>query len=1060
MSIKRTIIATVAVVASVAMVAPSFAGADTISDLMAQIAALQAQLVALQGQSAAPAGTGLCAGVTFTRNLTVGSTGSDVKCLQTLLNQSATTKVASTGAGSPGSETTYFGSLTLAAVKVYQAEHGWTPANQVGPLTRQALNAQLAGSGSTGGNVVLPTGPVSAVLAFDNPAAGTLIGSQASADMLHVNFTGSGTVTSVTLKRTGVSDQNLFTNIYLYDGSTRLTDGYSFNINGTATINGLNIAVSGSKVISVKGDVMASAASTQGSAAVALTDYIANGSAVSANVQGNMMSVISGSAATATLGAVASTRAPTASINAGTSQYTVWSDTVAIATRTVQLKGASFRMIGSAPTDALANVKMYVDGVDTGAAAVLLNTVGSTYQSFVFATPISLTTGSHVIDVRADIQKGTNRNFQLSLQQAADLVIYDPQIGVNVAASGTPDAAGTMSINYGSVSTSLDPTFTSSTSVTGGASNTIIARYVMHAYGEDVKVSSLTLTPTIAGGTPATTSLNNVTLYLNGVQVGSQQNYTTTALTFQLGSQMILAAGQDSKLEVRADMQNASNVSYTAGTVSVSLAVGSSNGTGQSSQTLINVPAATSATSGLSISTGGLAVAKNTTYTDQTIAPNSTGAKIASFVLQNQGTTEAVRLTSLNLVLTTSPTGSTGINNLSSMYTSENTGYSIQPTGNDTFTINSTLQPGATKTIDVFANTGSLSSASTTVQVAATVASIGVTSNSTSAGSSTPGQTITLNTGAITNSSTSPSLLASSSTGARYIAAPNGATDATTAAYVFKSTGGSSIITELKFTATGSTTLTSVKVGSVSAPFISGTAWLNDFGTPVNGVCPSGKTCLVVPNGGSGLTVTAILSYPTVGTTGLSSDTTSYATLSMVKYTSGTTTTTLGTGGTALSSTLRASNTMTLTASTPTVRKTSTAVSESAGSTSNVKVGTITITANGGDVVIGAIPVSIGYATGGTNSNWLVKVGGTAPAGITQPTSNTSGFSFADGYQISKDQSVAFDIYVDVTGVTTAGNADITIGAAASFTWSDILDGTTTTATMTKTGALLSTYNQ
>jgi hypothetical protein len=93
---------------------------------------------------------GNCTGVSFTRTLVIGSTGSDVKCLQTILNLSSTTQVAITGAGSPGSETSHFGSLTLSAVRKYQVQNGWTPANQVGPLTRAALNAQVAG-GNIGG---------------------------------------------------------------------------------------------------------------------------------------------------------------------------------------------------------------------------------------------------------------------------------------------------------------------------------------------------------------------------------------------------------------------------------------------------------------------------------------------------------------------------------------------------------------------------------------------------------------------------------------------------------------------------------------------------------------------------------------------------------------------------------------------------------------------------------------------------------------------------------------------------------------------------------------------
>ena len=58
MSIKKTIIVTLAIAASVAMVAPTLAGAVTVADLMAQIQALTAQLQTLQGQPAA-SGTGL-----------------------------------------------------------------------------------------------------------------------------------------------------------------------------------------------------------------------------------------------------------------------------------------------------------------------------------------------------------------------------------------------------------------------------------------------------------------------------------------------------------------------------------------------------------------------------------------------------------------------------------------------------------------------------------------------------------------------------------------------------------------------------------------------------------------------------------------------------------------------------------------------------------------------------------------------------------------------------------------------------------------------------------------
>ncbi|TFG91170.1 MAG: hypothetical protein E4H16_00255 [Candidatus Atribacteria bacterium] len=86
-----------------------------INNLLAQITTLQAQLGAAQGGTT-PTGTGACAGVTFSRNLSLGSVGNDVQCLQSILNQSADTQVSVTGAGAPGAETTYFGSRTKGAV--------------------------------------------------------------------------------------------------------------------------------------------------------------------------------------------------------------------------------------------------------------------------------------------------------------------------------------------------------------------------------------------------------------------------------------------------------------------------------------------------------------------------------------------------------------------------------------------------------------------------------------------------------------------------------------------------------------------------------------------------------------------------------------------------------------------------------------------------------------------------------------------------------------------------------------------------------------------------------
>ena len=85
----------------------------------------------------------------FTRDLTLTSTGEDVRQLQIFLNASGYT-VANTGAGSPGSETTYFGTLTRAALARYQAANGISPAvGYFGPITRAHINTTQTISNTT-----------------------------------------------------------------------------------------------------------------------------------------------------------------------------------------------------------------------------------------------------------------------------------------------------------------------------------------------------------------------------------------------------------------------------------------------------------------------------------------------------------------------------------------------------------------------------------------------------------------------------------------------------------------------------------------------------------------------------------------------------------------------------------------------------------------------------------------------------------------------------------------------------------------------------------------------
>lgn len=107
------------VVAMVATLYVPSARAQTVADLQAQISQLLAQIAALQGGNA----TADVCPYTWTRSLGTGSTGVDVMALQRFLNASPDTRLALTGAGSPGLETQYYGPITAAAVSKFQVKY-------------------------------------------------------------------------------------------------------------------------------------------------------------------------------------------------------------------------------------------------------------------------------------------------------------------------------------------------------------------------------------------------------------------------------------------------------------------------------------------------------------------------------------------------------------------------------------------------------------------------------------------------------------------------------------------------------------------------------------------------------------------------------------------------------------------------------------------------------------------------------------------------------------------------------------------------------------------------
>jgi hypothetical protein len=295
----------------------------------------------------------------FNTNVKLGSRGTDVMNLQKVLNMYPQTMIAASGAGSPGMETSTFGPATKRAVNKFQALHlvelGISaPTGNVFAGTRGLLNQVCSGTtmggGTTGGTTTggtVVSGPVSVMLSGSQPT-GSIITGQAGAVLANYTFTGNGTVSSVTLNRGGVSDQSTLTNVYLYDGATRLTDGYSFNNAGTLTMNNVNLMVNGSRTVTVRGDVYSSASVGQ-TISANLTGFATVGNSVSAtSLMGNALTLVSGAGILSTVQftnnpATASPSATT--INAGAVNQNLWSFPVSVGVHAATLRGVTVKMI-------------------------------------------------------------------------------------------------------------------------------------------------------------------------------------------------------------------------------------------------------------------------------------------------------------------------------------------------------------------------------------------------------------------------------------------------------------------------------------------------------------------------------------------------------------------------------------------------------------------------------------------------------------------------------------------------------------------------------------------
>lgn len=549
MSNVKKIFATVTVVTMLGVAAvPAPASALTAAELQAQIDALMAQLNTLQGQLAdvqggtAPTTGGgapaVCSSLgvsSFDRNLTVGSTGNDVKCLQAFLNQDAATKLADTGAGSPGSETSYFGPITRAAVIKFQDKYAATVLTPLGlsagtgffgPSSRSAVNPMLAAAAPAPAPAPTPTpeptptptseptpaptpaptsGPVSVQLGPNNPAAKTVGASSAYNNVLEVQVNGGdagASVTSVTVERFGLSvDTNVAGVLIVDENGNRHGNVVTLADNVAIipfTADPITVPANGSATLQVQTHQAAGAtAGTMGMKVTAM-----NGDPTGLPLSGSLHTL---SATAGILGAVTVDQnnvsiTNAVSVDIGQTDYVLAKFRIAESSSNEDIKLTRLTLFqnGTAADADLTNWDL-VDPAGNVLATVAEAT-NKTVEFNLSGSPYTVKKGTNKdLTVRVDIASGSSRTGQVVVQNDFDVQVTGVSTGLGILPTAGPtvdtsfpvgDAGtnpNTLTIAQGTITINKSGTSPSGTFGIGQA-NVTLGTYEILAQGEDIQI--------------------------------------------------------------------------------------------------------------------------------------------------------------------------------------------------------------------------------------------------------------------------------------------------------------------------------------------------------------------------------------------------------------------------------------------------------------------------------------------------------------------------------------------------------------------------------------------
>jgi len=641
----------------------------------------------LNGQATpgTPATGGSCS-TQWNTNLTVGSTGADVMALQKFLNMDSSTMVASSGAGSPGMETSTFGPATKAAVMKFQTKYGISPvAGYVGALTRAKLNSLC---GSTPAPTPTPnpnptpsptTGTGLSIMAAAQPANG--IAPLNAARIPFTKFTvtasndGDVTLNSVTVERQGIAQDAAFSGVMLLDEM-----GNQVGI--TKTLNSNHQTVVGSALVIPRGTSKTFTVAANRGSATGYSGQIAMFAVVAVNssaaVNGSLP--IAGASytineATSFIGSVTAARGtndPGAANtnNVGLKNFIFSSIRItAGSAEKVLVKSIRWHQIGSASQSYLANVVSLVDGQSYPTTVSADNYYTTTFPG----QGLLMDKGfSKDLAIQGDIVNGSATTVEFDIQKSSDIntvgQLYGygilPAVGSNTCATSdtsrskvctTDDPyyeasivtinAGTMTVSTGSVSAS---------NVAINQQSQVLGGWAVQLQGEPISVGKLIFHVNVNAGSSATyADVTNVSLVdQNGAVLAGPVDATANAgkeflltytdtVTFPTGTTNITLKG---KLGTNFATNDTVTASTTPGSMWTTV-------TGQTTGRTITPTPSTALTSAImTVKAAALSVSVSSVPIAQTVIAGQNQFTLANYILDATASGEDIRVTTLPLM--------------------------------------------------------------------------------------------------------------------------------------------------------------------------------------------------------------------------------------------------------------------------------------------------------------------------------------------------------------------------------------------------------------------------